>query len=241
MTAGSFRAALARAGVTDAALTAEARTALDVDGYVLLRGVFDDAQCAGLRDVFERTYLPSDEWPAPRGAGTRHARLDNEPEAWRACFAPRLLACAQHLLQTRFFLFDVQGRDPRHGHGEQRLHRDWVTPQGPAPMAIGLAFLDSFDAANGATRVVPGTHRLADGPEPYASVEVYPNEVVVEGAAGDVLMCDGYLVHSGRRNVSGAPRRNLQIAYEVFDAGRVPKRDTAGASPETRYLLGAEA
>ncbi len=242
MTALNFDTALARAGVTDATLRAEERAALDREGYVVLRGVYDAAQCARLRETFERTYVPSHEWPMPRGAGTRHAMLDNEPEAWAAALAPRVLACAQYLLKRRFFLFDVQGRDPRPGQGEQRLHRDWVMPTGPAPIVVVLAFLDPFGAANGATRVVPGTHLMDGGADAFSEMVRHPDEVIVAGEAGDVVVCDGYLVHSGTQNVSGAPRRDLQIALHAFDTpGHAPpKRDCAGEPPHIRYLLGAE-
>jgi ectoine hydroxylase-related dioxygenase (phytanoyl-CoA dioxygenase family) len=234
--------ALAQAGVTDTTLTAQERAALDVQGYVLLRGVLDAAHCATLREIFEHTYLPSNQWPAPRGAGARHALLDNEPEAWRAALAPRVLACAQHLLPGRFFLFDVQGRDPRSGQGGQPLHRDWVSPQGPAPMVVVLAYLDPFGPDNGATRVIPGTHRMTGGADAFANFESHPDEVVIAGDAGDILVCDGYLVHGGTRNASGAPRRNLQIALHAFgDPGfAVPKRDSDNAAAHVRYLLGLD-
>jgi ectoine hydroxylase-related dioxygenase (phytanoyl-CoA dioxygenase family) len=242
VTAPTFEAALAQAGVTEATLTAAERAALDQDGYVVLRGVYDAAQCARLRETFERTFIPSDQWPMPRGAGTRHAMLDNEKEAWHAALAPRVLAAAHHLLRGRFFLFDVQGRDPKAGQGEQRLHRDWVAPQGPAPIVVVLAFLDPFGAANGATRVVPGTHLLAGGADAFTDTIRHPDEVIVEGEAGDILVCDGYLVHSGTQNVSGAARRDLQIALHAvgIPGHHAPKRDCAGEAPHIRYLLGAE-
>ncbi|HEY4941905.1 MAG TPA: phytanoyl-CoA dioxygenase family protein [Rhizomicrobium sp.] len=243
MTPRSIEEALVLAGVTDATLAAAERSALDGDGYVVLRGVLDEESCAGLRETFERTYLPSDRWPAPRSLGTRHAMLDNEPDVWRAALQPRLLACAFHLLRRRFFLFEVQGRDPRPGQGAQNLHRDWTEPRGPAPMVIALAFLDPFGVDNGATRVLPGSHRLAGGADAFAQFDVHPDEIVVRGGAGDVLVCDGYLAHSATRNASGAPRRNLQISYRAMDACDRPAgpRDLDGASPQMRYLLGADA
>jgi ectoine hydroxylase-related dioxygenase (phytanoyl-CoA dioxygenase family) len=233
----AFEALLARRGVT--APDEAERNALDVDGFLLLRGVHDTKTCESLRALFERTYLPSDRWPAPRSATVRHAMLDNEPDAWDAALQPRILACAYHLLRRPFFLFDVQGRDPRPGKGEQALHRDWVAPQGPAPMVIALAFFDPFGAANGATRVVPGSHRTEGGADVFAHLPRHPDEVTVEGAAGDVLVCDGYLVHSATRNASGAPRRNLQISFHARDAGQAPKRDLGNAPEDLRTLLGA--
>jgi hypothetical protein len=236
LSGAAFEALLARRGV--AALSEEERAALNVDGYIVLRGVHDEAECEGLRTLFERTYLPSDQWPAPRSAGVRHAMLDNEPQSWEAALKPRILACAQHFLRRPFYLFDVQGRDPRPGKGAQALHRDWVAPAEASPMVIALAFFDPFGPANGATRVVPGSHRMEGGPDIFAHMEHHPQEVTIEGAPGDVLVCDGHLVHSATANVSGAHRRNLQISFYARDVGQAPTRDCGGASDDLRTLLG---
>ena len=242
MTIASIEAALAEFGVAEGSLTATERAALDHDGFVILRGVFDPDLCERLREAFERRYLPSDSWPAPRGHDTRHAMLNDEPVAQQACLKPALLAAAHHILRRRFFLGDVQGRDPRPGGGYQRLHRDWVEPQGPAPMVIGLAFLDPFGPANGATRVIPGSHRQDGGADAYSGFVDHPDQIVVEGGGGDVLMMDGYLVHGGLRNTSGAPRRNLQMNFRghethtSHDGTHAP----SGAAPALRYLLGQD-
>lgn len=240
MTFASFDEALSAAGVTERMLSPEERQALDQDGFALLRGVYDAERRAALIDLFERKYLPSDQWPAPRGFGTRHAVLADEPEIWRACLEPCILAAVHHILKRRFFLADLDGRDPLVGQGHQALHRDWVVPQGPAPMVVALGFLDDFGPANGATRVVRASHRQP-GAEAYADVIAHPDEVVVAGEGGDVLVFDGYLAHGGTRNTSGAPRRNIQIGYHAIEerANYVEKRNLTGLTPLERYLLGA--
>lgn len=235
----SVEEAMAQLGVSDASLTPPERDALDVQGYVMLRGVFDALACTALIEAFERRYVPSHLSSPPRGRDTRHAMLVDEPAAVHACLAPRLLAGAYHLLHRRFILFDVQGRDPLPGGGAQRLHRDWVEPEPPAPMVIVLAFLDRFGPANGATRVLPGSHRLPGGADAFKDAgPVVPGQVVVEGEAGDVLVMDGYLAHGGTRNGTNAPRRNLQISYcghDVYKPQVPPPRE---ASDAVRYLLG---
>jgi ectoine hydroxylase-related dioxygenase (phytanoyl-CoA dioxygenase family) len=244
VTIGSIEEALRLAGVTDGMPTPSQRDALDREGYVVLRGVYDAERVARLADTFERRYVPSDRWPAPRGHDTRHAMLNDELEVQRACLAPEILACVHHMLRRRFFLSDVQGRDPLPGGGQQNLHRDWVAPNGPAPMVIVLAFLDPFAALNGATRVLPGTHVLAGGADVSDDREArYPDEIVVEGAAGDVLVMDGYLAHSGMRNGSDQKRRNLQINFLGFEMhrGHVETRDFGGVPAHLRYLMGQEA
>ena len=243
MTIASIEDALAVAGVTDATLTAAERADLDVLGYVMLRGVLDGPRCAGLLETFERKYLPGDQWPAPRESGTRHALLDHEADVRRACLAPRVLAAVHHVLRRRFYLATVQGRDPGPGGGYQHLHRDWVAPAGPAPQVMAIVFLEPFGAANGATRIVPGHHRLAGGADAYQRFgERHPEQVVVAGGAGDVLVLDGYLPHSGTRNQSGAPRRSLQMVFCAIElhARHTETRDLAGEPPAIRYLLGQD-
>jgi ectoine hydroxylase-related dioxygenase (phytanoyl-CoA dioxygenase family) len=243
MTAARFEAALAEAGVTAATLSQAEREGLDREGYLILRGVFDVATLEILVETFERRYVPSDQWPFPRGWDARHAMLNDELAIRRACLAPRILAAAHHLLKRRFYLADVQGRDPRQGGGEQRLHRDWVAPKGPAPMVIALAFLDAFGPANGATRLLPGSHRESGGADAYADCGPnHPGQVVTRGEAGDVVVMDGYLVHGGTRNRSEEHRRNLQINFRAQELYVTDSMVVAmpQAPASLRYLFGED-
>ncbi|HXC55685.1 MAG TPA: phytanoyl-CoA dioxygenase family protein [Rhizomicrobium sp.] len=242
MAPASIEQALALAGVTPTTLAPGDAAALDVEGYVILRGVLAPETLADLRDRFEASYLPRDQWPAPREHGTRHAMLDADEAVRRVCLSPPLLAAVFHMLGKRFYLSDVQGRDPLPGHGYQGLHRDWPDDGKGPSMVVGLAFLEPFGEANGATRLVPRTHLEAGEMGDYAGHgERHPRQVVVEGAGGDVLLFHGRLVHSGMRNLSGAPRRSLQICYRshaTYETHR-ETRDLARAPALDRYLMGA--
>lgn len=239
-----FADVLAQLGAGPQSVTAADGEALDRDGYTMLRGVFDAARRAALADAFERNYLPADAWPFPRGPGARHALLWQEQDVWRACLHPRILAAVHHILRRRFYLAGVEGRDPKPGQGHQALHRDWTTPQGPAPMVVVLAYLDPFGPDNGATRLLPGTHRMDGGADAFADAGPdCPGQVVVQGEGGDVLVFDGYLAHSGLRNASGARRRNLQICFQAIEVPDNPTtiRGSAAAAPaELRYMLGLD-
>jgi ectoine hydroxylase-related dioxygenase (phytanoyl-CoA dioxygenase family) len=185
---------------------------LDRDGYVLLAGVVDGAGLARMRAAFERAACEVD-----RTSGTRHVRDMSDAAFDPVRDEPRVLAAVAHVLGERFELRDVHGRDPLPGFGQQGLHADWIPrPKGaPYAAATALWLLDDFTVENGATRVVPGTHRRT-GPVPkgYAApLAHHPDERVVVAPAGTVLAFNGHLWHSGRRNGSAAPRRVLQCAF----------------------------
>jgi ectoine hydroxylase-related dioxygenase (phytanoyl-CoA dioxygenase family) len=68
--------------------------------------------------------------------------------------------------------------------------------------------LTDFTEANGATRLVPASHRLAN-PEYGGAYET----VAAEMPRGSVLIWDGALWHGGGANVSGARRTGIAMNY----------------------------
>ena len=187
------------------------REHLHRDGYALLRQAVTDDGLHALRAAFEGGVKPSQQWPAPRGAGWRYSQLDHEPSVQAICRLPELLATVGTMLGECFFISQVEGREPVAGSGHQPLHRDAWTLR-PGDTVGALVYLDEFGPDNGATRLVPGSHRPRADEAPFDFSDE-SQAASISGRAGDILVFDVALVHAGSRNLSGRPRRTLMISY----------------------------
>lgn len=204
------------------------------DGYVLLRGAIPTGWLDILRAAFEAGAKPSGQWPVPRGADWRHSQLDLDPTVQAVCRLPALLEAAGALIGERFFLAQVEGREPLAGGGHQVLHRD-LSEQRPGDTVHALAYFDDFGPGNGATRLVPGTHRPATS-DPPTVADDDPRIEQLSGLAGDILVFDADLLHGGSRNPTGARRRSMLIAYfaESRHASHLQTADLRGIRMDTR-------
>jgi len=177
------------------------------DGCAILRNAIPTPWLDDLRSAFNEGVKPLDQWAVPRGADWRHSLLDLSPVVQSVCRLPVLVAAVGTLIGERFFLSQVEGREPLEGGGQQGLHRD-LSAQRPGDTVLAIAFLDDYGPENGATRIVPGSHR-----QPEFDLNDASSAMQISGSAGDVLVFEADLVHAGSLNVTGARRRSLLISY----------------------------
>lgn len=170
-------------------------------GYLVLRGAASQAQIAAAQAAFEAGWLPSDQWPVPRDPEWRLSQTDLDTSVQSICRLPSVLEAVGAMIGAPFFLMQIDGRDPLRGNQAQMLHRD---AQGAEhPFAIAMVFLDDYGSHNGATRLVPGSHRGEDLAGP----------VILEGKAGDIVIMNANILHGATTNHSGEPRRSLLVTY----------------------------
>lgn len=245
-------AALSALGVTADTLGADQLRQLDTDGFLVLPGRIGDARLAALR---ERTgELQAAEGPAAghevgrqQGAAML-ADLINKGEVFESVFVePQVLAAMRQVLGD-FRVNSLNFRAALPGEGHQNLHSDWGRPVAGDDFRIcnSMWLLDDFTPENGATRVVPGSHRwgrvpaddLADPADPHS------DEQLVLGPAGTVVVFNAHLWHGGTRNRTGTPRRGLTMSYcrrdepqQVDQAAHVRKAVYDRLSPAARFVL----
>ncbi len=126
-------------------------------------------------------------------------------------------SCARYQLNLGHLL----QRGP--GSEDQWLHRDevvWSDVPRPAPelqLASVIAFVD-FTRENGATRLVPGSHRWPDRQRPAAEQMSQPppteDQIAhAEMPAGSAVIYTGGTIHGGGANTSDVARRGAHLSY----------------------------
>jgi len=133
------------------------------------------------------------------------------------CDRVLLPSCARYQLNLGHLLERGPGSD------EQWLHRDeavWSDVPRPGPelqLASVIALVD-FTRENGATRVVPGSHRWPDRAltpaEQITGTHPEPEQIAyAEMPAGSAVVYLGGTLHAGGANVTSTPRRGAHLSY----------------------------
>jgi ectoine hydroxylase-related dioxygenase (phytanoyl-CoA dioxygenase family) len=235
------------------------RKQLDEQGYLIFKNVLTPAEIEALLARLE------DLWAAEGGhAGEenyiepgvrRLANLANKGALFRQLYAhPQVLEVVEAVMGPEMRASMVNARDvPPHTGVRMPFHMDSdkgrVRDEAGYSAATAIWMLDEFTVANGATAFVPSSHRLGKSPrEVLADLNAsHPEEIVIEGQPGDVLVFNGHCWHAGRPNETGGHRRAVLVHYLRADVPRPENRrqhldpdQVAALSPRERELLGLD-
>ena len=128
---------------------------------------------------------------------------------------PPLRRAVEFLLGQDYWLDQAAFRSPGPTFGQQYLHADDAPKldDGPTMVTTAIVALVDFTETNGATRVVPGSHRRIDLQRQSGSLDRHQDEICLVGSAGTAFVFSGHLLHSGTRNNSGRDRPALQLVW----------------------------
>jgi ectoine hydroxylase-related dioxygenase (phytanoyl-CoA dioxygenase family) len=233
----------------EAAVTSETLQQLDEQGYIALPGSMDEAFLQEIRARVEQLWEEEDtnagsEFRKEPGA-RRLANLVDKGEVFeRVVSHPGVLAAVRHVLGDDFKLSSLNARSTDPWWAEcQPLHCDAGAVADHAGFWVcnTIWLLDDFTPTNGATRVVPGSQRLGKLPQqeladPQAP---HPDEVLVLGHAGTVVVMNTHAWHGGTANQTGNPRRALHAFYTRGDKPQ-QQYQKALLRPETQTRLSPE-
>ena len=185
----------------------------------------------------------------------RLANLANKGEIFRSLYAhPQVLEAVEAVMGPDIRASMVNARDvPPHTGVRMPFHMD--SDKGRVRDEIGYSaataiwMLDEFTVANGATAFVPGSHLLGKSPKEVLKDlnASHPDEVVIEGQPGDVLVFNGHCWHAGRPNNTDGHRRAILVHYLRADVPRPENRrqhldenQRVALAPRERELLGLD-
>ena len=181
---------------------------LDENGFTIVHGVVNEDELLFLRDAMDHIYATYD----PERDGLRRvegshfaSNLVNKGSFFESIFLRHpIYALVRYLLGEDCILSSLNSLEPLKGQGNQRLHRD--LPPGDSPqepiVANSLWAIDDMDRDNGATRLIPGSHKDSHPPPDDEEGVIY-----AEIPAGDVIVTNAHVLHGASANPSGRRRR----------------------------------
>jgi hypothetical protein len=230
------------------------RRRLDDVGYVRLEGFVDPERRQRLIDRIDALFEAEGdkagaEFRQEPGA-RRLANLADKGDVFIECMLePAVLEHLARVLGPRFKLSSLNARsaNPRSDEA-QPLHVD----AGAVPDERGywvcnvVWMLDDFTTDNGALRAVPGSHRWGRRPQDALADPrlPHPDEVLVTGRAGDLVVMNSHLWHGGTANRTDRRRLALHAFYcrwdkpqQQYQKALLRAETQASLSPAARVLL----
>ena len=230
----------------DPALIDAQREQLMEEGYIILHDMVTQGQLDKLR---EEAGEHLQHMGRNSFEGERTQRIYGLPEKLRAADPfiehPLILAHLDRLLMPNYLLSQAQVINIKTESPAQPLHIDDGFYPIPAPrpaLSVATVFaIDDFTEDNGATVIIPGSHKWGSGRTPQDSDQV----VKAVMPAGSCILFMGNAWHGGGANYSGKDRLALTGQYcepwlrtqENYFLS-VSKDTAAGVSENIRRLLG---
>lgn len=163
--------------------------------------------------------------------------LSRDPLFEDLAFHPLAIGLLKEVVGWPALLSNLSANITGPGGGEMVLHADqlFVPEPWPArPQGMNVAWcLDDFTAANGATRVVPGSHRLNRMPE---GDEAALDGVAIEAAAGSLFVFESRLWHKTGNNITAAETRAGVFAWYSSHIYRSQENWFLSLRPEIRQF-----
>jgi len=167
--------------------------------------------------------------------------LSRDPVFEGLAFHATAVAYVKAVLGWPALLGNISANITGPGGGEMVLHADQIfvpEPWAAEPQGLNVAWcLDDFTEANGATRFVPGSHRLNRPPRPGED----PATVAMEAPAGSAVVFESRVWHQTGHNRTAAEQRAGVFAWYTRPIYRTQENWFLSLRPEVRQFASEEA
>lgn len=219
-------------------------------GYAVLDAGYSTSELGAISEEFNTTrmrYVETHGEVALRRANEFHtirSPLTHGGDVFlRLVFNANLLDALSKLIAGQFILNQQNGviNPPRETYSQASWHRDLPYQHflSTTPLAINALFcVDDFTVENGATFVLPASHKTEAFP---SAGYVRRNAVQVEAKAGSFILLDCMMFHAGGFNTTGVERRAVNHLFNIpFFKQQIAIRDQMerhNLSLEERQIL----
>lgn len=227
-------------------LPPDAAEQLSTEGFIVLRGPSVPGGIKQLQAAYDASIATADAADVRVASSVRVTDFVNRSAEFDSIYIyPPLLAACCLIIGRPFKLSGTCARTLNPGTRAQQLHVDVEYGADDWPLVGYIWMIDEFNAENGATQFVPGSHRRRCGPNKDAASS--DTVTLACGPAGSLIVFDASVWHGHTANCSAHPRRSVQGHFVARDA-RSAIDYRARIRPETltrvgelaRYLLDVE-
>lgn len=207
---------------------------LDRDGYLCLGQLLTHSEVQEVNQRIDELILKEGENAGselfdskyirhPKEAGAdRLADLVNKGAVFDQFYThPKVLAAIEAVLGNSYKLSSLNYRAAKPGHGLQKLHVDFgnTVAEGGYKVCNTIWLLDDFVENNGATRIVPGTHKSKILPQDALDDPnlPHPEEIKIIAPAGSVFIFNSHVWHGGTMNHTQKYRRSIHSYFCAMD------------------------
>ncbi|MCZ6634749.1 MAG: phytanoyl-CoA dioxygenase family protein [bacterium] len=225
-------------------LTPNQKTFFDDNGYLFLPGLYNEAEMEEMRAQFHDLIANTEGRPK----SLRYSFMDPDPEFGIDPYNPKNVRgiMDQTLANDYWFnnftdprvvnvLIDLFGPNIDFHNGKvrsnppgfvntQSWHQDWPYERHTTPdLAAAIVYLDDTDVDQGATSVIPGSHKRGEwkrGEDSHTVAEGEVDEsqtVTVQTRPGDVLFIHVQVVHAAGHNYTKQSRHKLINEYKTHE------------------------
>jgi ectoine hydroxylase-related dioxygenase (phytanoyl-CoA dioxygenase family) len=198
------------------------------EGYAVLPNILTHEECEHYKKLCESSYNKYDKFlKQSSSADAFHGKstvkmiynLHNKHEDFFPLFdhaasfpiVKNLLQEGSYQNSEAVILKLTSARSPLDKAPPQQLHIDAMIPGTEVPLVMQVIFaLDAFENDNGATRVVPGSHKRRAFAENGVK---YPEEKVLTAPKGSVIIYNGALWHGSSEKITAGDRWAIILTY----------------------------
>tara|TARA_A100001011_G_scaffold242299_1_gene250312 strand:- start:280 stop:1212 length:933 start_codon:yes stop_codon:yes gene_type:complete len=161
---------------------------------------------------------------------------------------PEILLGAYEVIKSDFKISGLNLRNPLKDFGEQAYHIDWLPRKNKEENFSGVVcyiFLEEATIENGATRIIPGTHKNLGWPDEHIDTSVkHKDEIRVVVPAGTIVIMNLNTWHAGAKNIDGKSRKTIFLQIKRRDEPQLlnykkylSEKTKKNLNDSQRYLL----